>query len=452
MQIDFQLLNKTCTMKFEAIDHLLKPFNSFIKNESTAGIFLLVCSIVALILSNSAWQNAFHHFWEYEFTITVAGYTISNTLHHWINDGLMAMFFFVVGLELKREIMGGELSSPRNAILPLAAAAGGMLMPALIFAFFNYDKPSSSGWGIPMATDIAFALGILSLLGDRVPLSVKIFLTALAIADDLGAVLVIAIFYTSEISFLNLATGAVFMITLMTANYLGVRSTLFYGIVGIGGLWLAFLMSGVHATVAGVLAALTIPARTKIDEVGFAMRLRNYVKEFERIPPNDVTLLEPEQLHVVEKIKKLTRAASTPLQRLEHALHPIVLFIVMPVFALANAGISLQGISFEETITPVSLGVFSGLLIGKFLGVVGASWLTLKLGWAQLPSDMAFKNLYGIGMLAGIGFTMSLFITNLAFKSPTAMLEAKIGVLAASVLAGAIGYVWLRKTLPQNGY
>jgi len=438
-------------MKLEAIDHLLKPFNSFIKNESTAGIFLLICSIAALILSNSPWHDEFHHFWEYEFSITVAGYTISNSLHHWINDGLMAMFFFVVGLELKREIMGGELSSPRNAILPLAAAVGGMLVPAVIFAIFNYDKPSSSGWGIPMATDIAFALGILSLLGDRVPLSVKIFLTALAIADDLGAVLVIAIFYTSDISFLNLATGAVFMITLMTANYLGVRSTLFYGIVGIGGLWLAFLMSGVHATVAGVLAALTIPARTKIDEVGFATRLRNYVKEFEAIPPNDVTLLEPEQLHVVEKIKKLTRAASTPLQRLEHTLHPIVLFIVMPVFALANAGISLKGISFSEAITPVSLGVFFGLLIGKFLGVVGISWFTLKMGWAQLPSDMSFKNLYGVGMLAGIGFTMSLFITNLAFRSPDVILEAKVGVLSASILAGAVGFLLLKKTLPKTG-
>lgn len=438
-------------MKLEAIDHLLKPFNSFIKNESTAGIFLLLCSIAALILSNSPWHDEFHHFWEHEFTVGIAGYTISNTLHHWINDGLMAMFFFVVGLELKREIMGGELASPRNAVLPLAAAVGGMLAPALIFACFNYDKPSSSGWGIPMATDIAFALGILSLLGDRVPLSVKIFLTALAIADDLGAVLVIAIFYTSEISFLNLATGAVFMITLMTANYLGVRSTLFYGIVGIGGLWLAFLMSGVHATVAGVLAALTIPARTKIDEVGFATRLRNYVKEFEAIPPNDVTLLEPEQLHVVEKIKKLTRAASTPLQRLEHALHPIVLFIVMPIFALANAGISLKGISFSEAITPVSLGVFFGLLIGKFIGVVGVSWFTLKMGWAQLPSDMSFKNLYGVGMLAGIGFTMSLFITNLAFRSPDVILEAKVGVLSASILVGAVGFLLLKKTLPKSG-
>lgn len=437
-------------MKFEKIDTLLKPFNRFIHSESTAGIFLLVCSVAALVLANSPWSDAYHHLWEYEFSIGFAGHSVSNTLHHWISDGLMAMFFFVVGLELKREIMGGELSSPRNAILPLAAAVGGMVVPALVYAFFNYGKPTMSGWGIPMATDIAFALGVLSLLGNRVPLSVKIFLTALAIADDLGAVLVIAIFYTSEISTVNLITGTVFMFVLLTANYLGVRSTLFYGIVGIGGLWLAFLMSGVHATVAGVLAALTIPARTKIDEVGFARRLRLYVSEFERIPPNDVSLLEPEQLHLVEKIKSLTKAAGTPLQQLEHALHPVVLFVVMPVFALANAGISFEGITFQGVATSVSMGVFFGLLLGKFVGVVGASWLLIKMGWAQLPGDMTFKNIYGLGMLAGIGFTMSLFITNLALQSPVAALEAKIGILTASLLAGIVGFIILNKTLPKT--
>ncbi|MDZ4681945.1 MAG: Na+/H+ antiporter NhaA [Saprospiraceae bacterium] len=438
-------------MKFEKIDKLLKPFNSFIHRESTAGIFLLVCSVAALVLANSPWSDAYHHLWEYEFSIGFAGHVVSNSLHHWISDGLMAMFFFVVGLELKREIMGGELSSPRNAILPLAAAVGGMVVPALIYAFLNYEKPSISGWGIPMATDIAFALGVLSLLGNRVPLSVKIFLTALAIADDLGAVLVIALFYTSEISTINLATGVVFMIVLVTANYLGVRSTLFYGIVGIGGLWLAFLMSGVHATVAGVLAALTIPARTKIDEVGFARRLRMYVSEFERIPPNYVPLLEPEQLHLVEKIKSLTKAAGTPLQQLEHALHPVVLFVIMPVFALANAGISFEGITFQGVATSVSIGVFLGLLLGKFVGVVGASWLFVKIGWAQLPGDMTFKDICGLAMLAGIGFTMSLFITNLAIESPVVALEAKIGILSASLIAGIAGFLILNKTLPKNG-
>lgn len=436
-------------MKLEKIDKLLKPVSSFIHEESTAGIFLLVCSILALVLSNSPWSNEYHNLWEYKFTIGFEGHVISESLHEWINDGLMAMFFFVVGLELKREIMGGELSSPRNAMLPLAAAVGGMVVPALIYVAFNYNTHAIHGWGTPMATDIAFALGILSLLGNRVPLSVKVFLTALAIADDLGAVLVIAIFYTSEISFLNLVTGAGFLIVLLTANYLGVRSTLFYGIVGIGGLWIAFMMSGIHATVAGVLAALAIPARTKIDEVGFAKRLRSYVQDFENIPPNSVTLLEPEQQHVVDKIKKLTKAASTPLQRLEHMLHPVVIFIVMPIFALANAGISLQGLSIQDVVTPVSIGVFLGLLLGKFIGVVGASMLFIKLGWAKLPGDMPIKSIYGLGMLAGIGFTMSLFIANLAFESKDTILLAKVGILAASLLAGLLGFIILRKTLPK---
>jgi Na+:H+ antiporter, NhaA family len=435
-------------MKIDKIDHLLKPFNSFIQHESTAGFFLLACAVAALIISNSPLADAYHHLWEYEFSIGFAGHEIAKSLHHWINDGLMAMFFFVVGLELKREIMGGELSSLRNAMLPLAAAVGGMVLPAALYVAFNYDSPSLDGWGIPMATDIAFALGILSLLGNRVPLSLKIFLTALAIADDLGAVLVIAFFYTSDISFFNLATGAVFLLALLAGNYLGVRNTLFYGLLGIGGLWLAFLMSGVHATVAGVLAALAIPARTKIGEVGFATRLRTYVNEFESIPPNETTLLEPEQLQVVEKIKSLTKAVSTPLQRLEHALHPIVLFVIMPVFAFSNAGISLQGISIQDILTPVSLGIFAGLVIGKFVGVVAISWLFLRLKWASLPDGVSFNHLYGIGFLAGIGFTMSLFITNLAFQSQEIILQAKIGTLAASLVAGLIGFIILKKTLP----
>ncbi|MCU0356453.1 MAG: Na+/H+ antiporter NhaA [Cyclobacteriaceae bacterium] len=438
-------------MKLERIDKLLRPINSFIKNESTAGFLLLACAAAAMVISNSPLAEAYHHWWEFEFSIGFAGYEIVKSLHHWINDGLMAMFFFVVGLELKREIVGGELSSPRNAVLPLAAAVGGMLLPALIYALFNRESPALDGWGIPMATDIAFALGILSLLGNRVPLSIKIFLTALAIADDLGAVLVIAFFYTSDISFFNLATGAAFMIALLLGNYLGVRNTLFYGLLGIGGLWLAFLMSGVHATVAGVLAALAIPARTKIDEAGFAIRLRNYVSEFEQIPPNNTRLLEPEQRHIVEKIKVLTKAADTPLQRLEHALHPVVLFIIMPVFAFSNAGITLEGVTLQDVLTPITMGIFLGLLLGKFLGVVGISWIFLKLKWATLPEDMTFKNLYGAGFLAGIGFTMSLFITNLAFSSPQLILQAKIGTLAASLLAGLIGFLLLKKTLPQTG-
>jgi NhaA family Na+:H+ antiporter len=435
-------------MNFEKIDRFLQPLNRFIEHESTAGLLLFVSALIALVWSNSPFSATYFHLWEHEFAVRIAGYTVANSLHHWINDGLMAMFFFVVGLELKRELMAGELSAPRQAILPLAAAVGGMIVPTLIFVALNPGPPNVTGWGIPMATDIAFVLGILALLGQRVPVSLKIFLTALAIVDDLGAVLVIAVFYTFEISLVNLGAGGVFLAVLLLANYLGIRNVVFYGLVGIGGLWLAFLLSGVHATIAGVLAALTIPARPKIDERGFTQRLRHYLHEFEHIEPNDDTLLEPAQMHVLGQIKRLTRAADTPLQRLEHALYPLVSFVVMPVFALANAGISFTTISAEALFHPVSVGIFLGLLLGKFGGVVGACWIMTRLGWASLPGDMQWKQMYGLGVLAGMGFTMSLFITTLAYESADLILHAKMGILVASLLAGVVGYVLLKTSLP----
>lgn len=434
-------------MAKEKIDKLLGPVQNFIKVESSSGILLLVCTAVALVISNTPWSEAYHAIWRHEFSVGFGPFTLSETLHYWINDGLMAMFFFVVGLELKREMIGGELSSPRKAILPLAAAFGGMAVPALIYIVLNHKSPGTNGWGIPMATDIAFALAILSMMGNRVPYAAKIFLTTLAIADDLGAVLVIAFNYSSDISIGNVGLGALFMATLLVANYLGVRNTLFYGVVGIGGVWLAFLLSGVHATVAGVLVALAIPARTKVDEIDFSKRLRRYVTEFDAVKPNDVTLLEPEQLDIVEKIKSLAHAADTPLQRLEHILQPVALFVVMPVFALANAGITLSGISAEDIITPVSSGVFLGLLVGKFAGIAGVCWLFIKMKWATLPDEMTFKTVLGLGLLGGVGFTMSLFITNLAFApSPDLVLQAKLGILAASLIASLLGYATLRKT------
>ena len=255
----------------------------------------MISALAAIIWSNSPWSESYFHLWEHELSINLGEFGIQKTLHHWINDGLMAMFFFVIGLELKREIIGGELSDTRKAIFPLAAAVGGMLFPAGIYWLFNSDGAAGNGWGIPMATDIAFALGIVSLLGNRVPLSIKIFLTALAIADDLGAVLVIAFFYSSDISGTSLIAGAVFLGILFGGNYLGIRSSYFYGIIGIGGVWLAFLMSGVHATIAGVLTAAAIPARTKINELRFINLLERQIRKFNEIPPNDVTLLEPEQ-------------------------------------------------------------------------------------------------------------------------------------------------------------
>jgi Na+:H+ antiporter, NhaA family len=426
------------------IDTLLKPVNRFIKNESTGGIILFVSALIALVWANSPWAYAYHHLWEHEFNIGFPGFMISKSFHHWINDGLMAMFFFVIGLELKREIIAGELSEPRQAILPIAAAIGGMLTPALIYIAVNRQVPELQGWGIPMATDIAFALGVLALLGKRIPLSLKIFITALAIADDLGAVLVIALFYTSHISFINLSIGVGFLAVLMGANLLGIRNATFYGTIGIFGVWLAFMLSGVHATIAGVLAALTIPARTKIDEIDFTKKLKAYTNEFLQIPPNDITLLEREQVHVIEKIKDLTKAADTPLQRLEHGLHGLVALVVMPLFALANAGITLQAESFTQ-IQSVTLGTFLGLLVGKFIGITGFSWLMVKLKWTSLPVDMQWNHIIGAGFLAGIGFTMSLFVANLAFETTELINQAKLGILAASLIAGLLGYLILKK-------
>src|SRR5918992_6273518 len=435
-------------MNFEKIDRFLQPLNHFIEHESTAGLLLFVSALIALVWANSPFSATYFHLWEHEFAVRLAGYTVANSLHHWINDGLMAMFFFVVGLELKRELMAGELSAPHQALLPLAAAVGGMLVPTLIFVALNPGQPNVKGWGIPMATDIAFVLGILSLLGKRVPVSLKIFLTALAIVDDLGAILVIAVFYTSDISVVNLGAGGAFLALLLLANALGIRNPVFYGLVGIGGLWFAFLLSGVHATIAGVLAALTIPARPKIDERGFTQRLKHYLHAFEHIEPNDVTLLEPAQMHVLDQITRLTRAAGTPLQRLEHALYPLVSFVVMPVFALANAGISFTTLSADALLHPVSVGIFLGLVLGKCGGVLGACWIVTRLGWASFPGDMQWKHLFGLSVLAGMGFTMSLFITTLAYESEDLITYAKMGILAASLLTGIVGYLLLKKFLP----
>jgi NhaA family Na+:H+ antiporter len=436
-------------MPSNSIDKVLKPIERFLHNESTAGILLLVSALVALLWANSPWSDSYLHLWENEVSLRVGSYEIANTLHHWINDGLMAMFFFVVGLELKREIMAGELSDIRKAMLPLSSAVGGMIVPAIIYLLFNPSGERNDGWGIPMATDIAFALGIMSLLGKRVPLTLKVFLTALAIADDLGAVLVIAFFYTSDISLLSLGMGALFITILIGANFIGVRSTLFYGLVGIGGVWLAFLLSGVHATIAGVLAAVAIPARTKINEPQFINVLEKEIQEFHLIPPNDVTLLEPGQYKVIENIYRLTKAAGTPLQRLESQLHPWVSFIVMPLFALANAGVVLHGDRIGEMFSStITLGVLAGLSVGKFVGVVGFCWAATKFGIATLPAGINWRQIAGVGCLAGVGFTMSLFITTLAFEDAAFVDNAKLGIFAASIISGVAGYIVLRMASP----
>jgi NhaA family Na+:H+ antiporter len=426
------------------IDKITAPVNKFIHQEHTSGIVLFISVLVAIIWVNSPLQHFYHDLWDIKLSLGFGGYILDHSLHLWINDGLMAVFFFVIGLELKREFMAGELSTIKKASLPMVAALGGMLVPALIYFFINKGTTAEHGWGIPMATDIAFALALLSIAGKHIPTSVKVFLSALAVADDLGAVLVIAIFYSSHIALMPLTIGMWLLVLLLIGNKLGIRSIIFYLVIGFG-VWVAFLLSGVHATIAGVLVAFTIPARTRINEKNYAESLRKLLFDFEKAIPNNSTLTTPEQHDTIEKIKELSMDAETPLQKVEFALHPWVAFVVMPLFALANAGIVIGSNFFSSLVNPVSLGVAVGLLAGKFIGVLLATWLMVKFG-AQLPAKASWKQIVGVALLAGVGFTMSLFISGLAFTHPEMIDQAKYGILLASLLAGVLGVMMLKKS------
>jgi NhaA family Na+:H+ antiporter len=356
----------------------------------------------------------------------------------------MAVFFLVVGLEIKREVLVGELSSPRRAALPIAAALGGAVVPAAIYVALNAGTGGISGWGIPMATDIAFALGVLALLGERVPIGLKVFLTALAIVDDIVAVTVIALFYTSDISWAALAVGAAFLVALVGANLAGVGKPLVYGVLGIG-LWLAFLKSGVHATIAGVLLATTVPASSFIDPGEFLKRSRGLLDRFERASERgDDVLSNEERQAVLHALNDATEKLEPPLQEMEHALHPWVVFLIMPLFALANAGVALDGGIVGSLTSSVALGIVAGLVLGKQLGVTLLAWLAVRTGVSELPEGVSWRHVYGAGWLAGIGFTMSLFISDLAFASGSLLDTAKLGILAASVVAGVVGWAILR--------
>lgn len=435
------------------INKIIFPLQRFIQQEKSGGLVLGLAVIIALALANSPWNHQYFEFFEQKLGLTFSGKSYLNlSLHHWINDGLMAIFFFVVGLELKREFVAGELSKPRKALLPIAAAIGGMVVPALIYFSLNSVGEVHHGWGIPMATDIAFALGVLYLLGDRIPLTLKVFLTALAIVDDLGAVLVIALFYTSDISMLSLSLGFLFLLIMFIGSKIGIRSVLFYAIVGIGGVWVAFLMSGVHATIAAVLAAFMIPANVKIDERIFVSRVRKNLNRFLQIDPDNKTpFLTNKQYYILERMEIDNKKAIPPLQRLEHTMHPFVTFIVLPIFAIANAGVTLLDINSEHLFgSNVALGVALGLLVGKVVGVVGFTWLCVKLKVAPFPKGMNLKNLFGLSLLASIGFTMSLFITQLAFTHEEYQMQAKIGIFVASIIGGVLGYTVLKRNAEKT--
>lgn len=428
---------------------LLRPFQTFFKLEAAGGILLLVCAVIALVWANTPWADLYFGLWQTIVTVGVGTFVISKPLLLWINDGLMAIFFFVVGLEIKREVMVGELASPKKAALALAGAFGGMVVPALIYAVINAGEPTLSGWGIPMATDIAFALGVLALLGSRAPLALKVFLTALAIVDDLGAVLVIAFFYTSEVSLVALGAAVVFLVALVIANRTGVYRPAVYVVLGIG-LWLAFLKSGVHATIAGVLLAMTIPARRRIDTHDFLARGKELLRIFERDVQPGETEPSADQRDAIHSLEEACEHIETPLIRMEHALHGWVAFLIIPIFALANAGVGLGGNLSEAFANPVTLGVILGLFVGKQIGVTGFAWLAVKIGWAELPVGVTWRQIYGVSYLCGIGFTMSLFIANLAFVDAAVLDNAKVGILAASIVAGLGGWFMLTRRAPAS--
>jgi NhaA family Na+:H+ antiporter len=429
------------------IDRVLRPFQQFAHSASAGGIVLLVCTAAALAWANSPWAESYGQLWERKVAIGTPGFGLTMSLHHWINDGLMAVFFFMVGLEIKRELLVGELSTLRSAAFPIAGALGGMLVPATLYAAINAGGPGAAGWGIPMATDIAFALGVLALLGPRVPLALKVFLAALAIVDDIGAVLVIALFYTAELSVGALGWAGGVLALLVLANRAGVRHPAVYALAG-AALWVAVLQSGIHATIAGVLLAMTIPSRIRLDAGAFLDRARRAIEQFERGSGGTGSILtNTAQQEAIQRLERACEGAQAPLLKLEEKLHAPVAFVVMPVFALANAGVRLEREVASLVTEPISLGVIVGLVVGKPLGITLFAWLAVRAGLAARPAEAAWRAIHGAGWLAGIGFTMSIFIAGLAFPDPGSLTAAKLGILAASLLAGGVGWGLLRLAL-----
>ena len=442
--------NELKTTTDAPIRPLIRPFQEFAARETSGGILLLLCTVAALVWVNSAWAPSYEALWHTKLIVGLGDRTLDRDLHFWVNDGLMAIFFFVVGLEIKRELLVGELASVRQAALPIVGALGGVLAPALIYTSLNYGGAGAAGWGVPMATDIAFVIGVMALLGDRVPLGLKIFLTALAIVDDIAAVLVIALFYTADIAWAGVAAAAICVVLLLLANRMGIRHPLPYALVGVI-LWMAVLHSGVHATIAGVALAMTIPSRTELNAREFLNHSRGILEHFERYVDKEKSVMnDQEQQVAIDALEDDCEKVQPPLYRLEQGLHPWVTFLIMPLFALANAGVVFSGGIAQNLSAPVSLGVALGLLLGKPIGIVLASWIAVKVGLAMLPTGVTWNHIHGAGWLGGIGFTMSLFIAALAFPEPELLAMSKFGILAGSLLAGITGFAILLRTRVQS--
>lgn len=425
---------------------ILNPFQKFVKIESLSGILLFGATILALIWANSPYASIYHDLWEYKVGFSSEGFKLSKPLILWINDGLMAIFFFVIGLEIKRELRIGELNSIKKASMPIMAAVGGMIIPVLLFLLLNDDPATANGWGVSMATDIAFSLAILQLLGKRVPLSLKIFLTAFAIIDDIGAVLVIALFYSSSIHWNLIGIAFVLLLFLFGMSYFKIYYkyiTVIFGII----IWVLFLKAGIHPTIAGVLLAFTVPIHQRMSMSENIGQLHNILNNIRNAKVVDEPVLTKEQIHEIDNLEDWTCKVQSPLQHLEHKLHNWVAYFIMPLFAFANAGVTLQ--LDMDLNTSLILTIIVALFIGKLFGVSLFTWLGIRLKLIEKPNDISYQQIIGVGALAGVGFTMSIFIANLAFDDDPVLLgSAKIGIILASVIAGIIGYMILRFTHP----
>ena len=429
----------------KSFDRILTPLEEFIHRQTTSGVLLMICAVIALVIANSPLHDQYEHFLHTETGFNMGSFVFSLSIHHWINEALMAAFFFIMGLELKRELIVGELSSPKQALLPIMAAIGGMVVPALAYVAVNISSDGISGWGIPMATDIAFAIGALSLLGPRIPKNLITFLIALAIVDDLGAVAVIALFYTESIDLIALSAAGGFTLLLIDLNLGGIRRPLPFAAVG-SLLWVAMLASGIHATIAGIVVAFVIPIRPKFEPELFIERVQESAINMQKAIADNADIIHNNRFRsLVSSLNDGVRLVQAPAQRLEHSLHLPVAYLVIPIFALANAGIPIDFSGIAEYMQhPIALGVLAGLLLGKPLGIAGFTWVTVKLGWADLPNGLNMNHILGVGLLGGIGFTMSIFIADLGFAGlPEDLLMAKTGIILASAVAGFSGFFWL---------
>ena len=417
------------------------PVRRFMDLEAASGILMLIAAIAAVIWANSGGYELYDELFHTHFEVSFGGFHLDETLGHLINDGLMAIFFFVVGLEIKRELVLGELRNPRDAALPLVAAVGGMVVPALIYVAFNGADPEAlRGWAVPMATDIAFALGVLSLLGKRVPAAAKLFLLALAIVDDLGGILVIAIFFTEDLDVGYMIAAAIGLFVVWLFTKVGIRSEVIYIPLGFA-IWYFFLESGVHATLAGVALGFLTPARPMYGVREFDSKARAILNTY---PASAETLSEREHAdHEALMMSEISRESVAPLNRWEHALAPWVSFLIVPVFALANAGVRFEGSIVDSLLSNVALGVAVGLVVGKTVGVSVFAWVAVRLGWAKLPASARWRHMVGTAAVSGIGFTVALFITELAFVDPVLADQSKVGIFAGSIVAGLLGVAFL---------